>query len=122
MKPIHVFLIVLAIIIFIGGYKLYSTKDNKKVSGGTPPNADDIACASGANASAKIIGNCTKPRLYPVYPGVKEKCFNSETLGLSEGDTGPSKVTEASGFGKTWYFNYQSGDRFCYTDKDPSKS
>lgn len=110
--------VILVIVILMGlhyGIKYYNNRNNKKVKGGSLPNQDDINCASGGGAAAgKITGNCTKPVIYPVQSPMREKCFTSDELGLSEGDAAPDKVTEANGFGTTWYYNYQSGDRFCF--------
>lgn len=117
MKYILYTLIVIGILISLHYVtKYYNNINIKKVSGGTLPNQSDIDCASGGtNTVGKmIIGNCTKPVIYPVDKPMREKCFTSEELGLNEGDTGPDKVTDQNGFGATWFFNYQSGDHFCY--------
>lgn len=111
-------IIILGVIIYYA-YKYYQNKDNKKVGGGSDPTQADIDCASGGkpNASKMIIGSCTKPRIFPVVKPMREKCFTSEELGgIEEGGSAPSIVTDLNGFGTTWYLNYQSGDRFCYTN------
>lgn len=113
---IVIILVAIALISFVI-YKLNKSKGSKKIVGkGFIPTASDAPCQSAPSVNS-IIGTCTKPILYPVPPDIKQKCFNSETLGLSENDLGPSKVTENNGFGKTWYFNYQNGNKFCYVDR-----
>lgn len=115
MKTFLIILVVLILAYF--GYKYFSNKGLPKVSGGTAPTDADKNCAGGSAAGRAIVGSCTKPIVFPVPPGVKEKCFTSEQLGLNEGDSGYAIVTDMNGFGTKWYFNYQSGDRFCYTNK-----
>src|SRR3990172_9155876 len=109
----NVLIVLLVIVLLWVAYKLIVRSGSKRVDGGSPPSSDDVACASGTPTS-RIIGSCTRPKLYPVRPPIREKCFTSEELGLVEGDTGPSKVTDNNGWGTTWWFNYQNGDRFCY--------
>lgn len=120
---IYIIIIIVVIAAIIFGIKYWNNRGNKKVKGGSVPTADDINCASGGtgaqraanpSTSAVIIGNCTKPEIWPVESPMKQKCFTSAELGLSEGDSAPDKVTDSNGFGTTWYFNFQSGDRFCY--------
>lgn len=111
-----------AVLAFILFFRWMSNKGTKKVKigAGSAPTQADKNCASGGNAGDKIIGSCTKPMIYPLPPRWKEKCFSSDELGLQEGDQGYSVVTDNNGFGTKWFFNYQSGDRFCYTNNDPS--
>lgn len=97
------------------GYRWYQNKDVKKVRGGRLPTPSDVDCATGG-LNKRIIGICSKPIIDPrIMPSsMKQKCFTSDELGLTEGQPGPDKVTEQNGFGTTWYLNYQSGDNFCY--------
>lgn len=113
-------LIIIAVVIIAAylGYKWYTNKGLPKAKGGSLPSSSDIACATGAiTGTGKITGSCTKPKMYPLPSGYKEKCFTSDDLGLNEGDQGYSIVTDMNGFGTKWYFNYQSGNNFCYTNK-----
>lgn len=118
MKTVKIILILVAIV--VGLYfaiKWYLNKDIPRASGGTVPTDADKNCASGGASGKVIVGSCTRPMVFPIPPGVKEKCFTSEQLGLNEGDSVYTIVTDLNGFGTKWYFNYQSGDRFCYTNK-----
>ena len=118
MKIILYSLLAISVIVLIYyGSKYYKNKDLQKVSGGSAPRQEDIDCATGGGGGEgkRIIGNCTKPVIYPVVKPMKEKCFTADELGITkEGQAGPPIVTENNGFGTTWYLNYQSGDRFCY--------
>lgn len=117
-KNYKIILIIIAVVaIAYLAYKWYVNNGFHKVFGGTQPTAEDIACASGGGGGRMIIGSCTKPFVYPIPRGTSQKCFTSEQLGLGEGDSGPAIVTDLNGFGTKWYFNYQSGDRFCYVNK-----
>lgn len=108
-------IVILALIAAYYGYRYYQNKDLPRAKGGSAPTDEDKNCASGGTSGLKIIGMCTKPHVFPVPPKVAEKCYSSDELGLKEGDSGYAAVTD--NFGKKWFFNYQSGDRFCYTDK-----
>lgn len=99
------------------GIKWLQNRNAKKVSGGAEPGADEKLCASGGSNLKTIIGSCTKPLFITTGLDVKEKCFTSASLNLDEGDLPWPEVVDANGFGKRWYFNYQSGDKFCYVDK-----
>ena|SRR3990172_5152443 len=112
----NVLTVLLVIVLLYVAYKLIARSGSNKVKGGSPPNAEDIACASGTPIG-RIVGSCTRPKVYPIRSPIREKCFTSEELNVAEGEEGPSKVTDNNGWGTTWFLNYQSGDRFCYVNR-----
>lgn len=117
-----ILIIILLLVVAYYGYRYYQNRNIPKAKGGRLPSQDDINCATGGGTGSRmIIGSCTRPRIPLDANGnlpkpMKQKCFTSDELGLNEGDSGPSIVTDNNGFGTTWYFNFQSGNNFCYTN------
>lgn len=93
-------------------YRWYTNKDVPKVQGGSGPTATTEDCRTGGGG-ARLTEQCTRPK-YNVAGGVKQKCWTSEELGDLE--FGPETIVEQYGVGKKWYYNFQSGNKFCYVD------
>lgn len=98
------------------GYMIYINRNLPKVKGGAKPTAEDEACRVGASSGgSRLTEQCTRPN-YNVEVGVKQKCWTNEELGGL--DFGPEIIVENFGAGKKWYYNFQSGNKFCYVDNN----
>jgi len=80
-------------------------------SKGTIPNPAD--CGGGKTSRES---GCTKPE-FSIPVGAEQRCWTFEEIGF-EPKAGTSVFTIEGFFAtkKVWYYNYQAGNKYCFTD------